>query len=233
MWLLSPPGDADQENKDLWPQLEKKLQELRGEMGAKRRRVILASPEAAAKTAAYFASNSGKSCRVAGPLTKVMMTRRFRARAGAKLHLIFCLPTSRVGVFLQRNSLCISVTTTTLCHLLIHERNSNVESFFFFARQGRRSFFAAASPSAKSVKGSQGGVLVAARSSLQLGAIVANVDDHEVEWRGHDWVACVVKAESSPYVDVTAFMTSTADARCLENVSKLRQISVFAAQTEA
>ena len=43
-------------------------------------------------------------------------------------------------------------------------------------------FFAAASPSCKSVKGSHGGVLVAPRSSLQLGAMVANVE----EWKGHD-----------------------------------------------
>ena len=97
--------------------------------------------------------------------------------------------------------------------------------FFFFARQERRSFFTAASPSSKYVKGSHGGVLVAPRSSWQLGAIVANVDDHKVEWRGRDWVACVVKAVRASYVDIRAFMTSTADARCLENVSKLRQIS--------
>ena len=98
-------------------------------------------------------------------------------------------------------------------------------SSLFFARQERRSFFAAASPSSKSVKGSHDGVLVAPRSSLQLGTIVANVDDHEVEWRGHDWVACVVKAVTASYVDIRAFMTSTADARCLENVSKFRLIT--------
>ena len=44
---------------------------------------------------------------------------------------------------------------------LIRERNSNVESFS--ARQERRSFFAAASPSRKSVKGSHRGVLVVSR----------------------------------------------------------------------
>ena len=43
--------------------------------------------------------------------------------------------------------------------------------------------------------------------------------------RGHDWVACVVKAVRASYVYVTAYMTSTTDARCPENVSKLRPIS--------
>ena len=46
---------------------------------------------------------------------------------------------------------------------------------------------------------------------------------NKVEWRGHDWVACVVEAVRASFV--TACMTSTADARCHENVSKLRQIS--------
>ena len=69
------------------------------------------------------------------------------------------------------------------------------------------------------MKGSHGGVLVAARSSLQLGAMVANVDDHKVEWRGHDWAACVVKAVRASYVYITAYVTSTADARCPEKVS--------------
>ena len=36
---------------------------------------------------------------------------------------------------------------------------------------------------------------------------------------------CVVKAVKASYLHVTAYMTSNADARCLENVSTLRQIS--------
>ena len=107
---------------------------------------------------------------------------------------------------------------------LIRERNSSAVAFFS-ASQAGRFFFAAASPSSKSVKGSHGSVLVAPRNSLQPGAMAANVDDHKVEWRGHDCVACVVKAVRASYVHVTAYMTSTADARCPENVSKLRQIS--------
>ena len=75
---------------------------------------------------------------------------------------------------------------------LIRERKSNVESFL--AREERRLFLAAASPSSKSMKGSHGGVLVAPRRSLQPGAMVANVDNNKVERRGHDWAACVVKA---------------------------------------
>ena len=64
----------------------------------------------------------------------------------------------------------------------------------FFVSSGTRFLFAAASPSSKSVKGSHGGVLVAHRCSLQQGAMVANVDYKKVEWRGHDWVTCVVKS---------------------------------------
>ena len=58
--VIAPPGDADQENKDLWPQLEKKMQQLLGEMGANRRRV-LASLEAAAKTAADLQAAAAKA----------------------------------------------------------------------------------------------------------------------------------------------------------------------------
>ena len=57
---------------------------------------------------------------------------------------------------------------------VVRERNSSVESFS--APQERKFFFASASPSSKSVKGSHGCVLVAPRSSLQLGGMVANVD---------------------------------------------------------
>ena len=64
------------------------------------------------------------------------------------------------------------------------------------------------------MKGSHGGVLVAPRCSLQLGATVADVENNKVEWKGHDWVACVVKAVQAAYLCVTAYMTSTADARC-------------------
>ena len=80
-------------------------------------------------------------------------------------------------------------------------------------------------PSSKSVKGSHGGVLAAARSSLQLGAMVVNVEHNKIEWRGHDWVACVVKAVRASYVYLTSYKTSTADARCPEIVSELRQVS--------
>ena len=50
---------------------------------------------------------------------------------------------------------------------LIRQRNPSVEAFF--ASQERRFFFAAASLSSKSVRGSHGGVLAALPSSLQLG----------------------------------------------------------------
>ena len=53
---------------------------------------------------------------------------------------------------------------------------------------------------------------------VATGAMVAN--DHKV-----DRVACVVKAVRDSYVHITAYMTSTADARCPENVPKLLQIS--------
>ena len=105
----------------------------------------------------------------------------------------------------------------------IRERISSVESFS--ARQVTRSFFAAASLSSKSVKGSQGSVLVVHRSTLQLGAMVANVDAHEIEWRGRDLVACVVQAVKASYLCITAHTTSTAGVRCPENVSELCQIS--------
>ena len=55
----------------------------------------------------------------------------------------------------------------------------NVESFL--PRQERRFFFAAASPSSKSVKGSHGGVVVAPRCSLRLGAMVVDVENNKVE----------------------------------------------------
>ena len=51
--VIEPPEDADQEAKDIWKQhneLERKLQHIRGEMGAqaaKRRKVNLASPQGA------------------------------------------------------------------------------------------------------------------------------------------------------------------------------------------
>ena len=60
---------------------------------------------------------------------------------------------------------------------LVRERNSSDESIS--APQERKFFFASASPSSKSVKGSHGGVLVAPRILLQLGAMVANVDARE------------------------------------------------------
>ena len=62
--------------------------------------------------------------------------------------------------------------------LLIRERNLSVETFS--ASQGRRCLFASAPPSSKSVKGSHRGVLAAHRSSLQLGAMVANVDGRQI-----------------------------------------------------
>ena len=154
------------------------------------------------------------------------MLKNVRARSRSPAASPFCLPTSHVGVFQRRNSFCINIMTISLCHLeshLIRERNSSVEAFS--PSQGRRFFFAAASPSSKSVKGSHGGVLVAPCSSLRPGALVANVDDQKVECRGHDWAVCVVKSVRTSYVYITAYMTSTADARCPENVSKLRQIS--------
>ena len=56
---------------------------------------------------------------------------------------------------------------------LTRERKSKVDRFL--ASQGRRFFFAAASTSSQSAKGSHGGVLVAPRSSWQQGAMVAHV----------------------------------------------------------
>ena len=73
------------------------------------------------------------------------------------------------------------------CHVVssaeshfIRERNSCVG---FFETKGG-AFFAAASPSSKSVKGSHGGVLAGTRSSLQLGEIVANVDEQQGRMEG-------------------------------------------------
>ena len=80
------------------------------------------------------------------------------------------------------------------------------------------------------VKGSHGGVLVAPRILLQLGAMDANVVVQKIERRGRDWAACVVKAVNGSYLYITAYMTSTADARFLESVSKLRQISCLLSQ---
>ena len=57
--------------------------------------------------------------------------------------------------------------------------------------------------------------------------MVANVENNKVAWQGHDWVACVVRGEKASYLYVAAYMTSTAAARCPENVSKLRQISIL------
>ena len=106
---------------------------------------------------------------------------------------------------------------------LIRQRNSDVESLF--ARQGRSFFFASVSPASKSVKGSHGGVLVAPRYSLQLGAMFADVENSKLERKGHDRVACVVKAVKVSCLCVTAYMKSNADVRCPENVTKLRKIS--------
>ena len=50
---------------------------------------------------------------------------------------------------------------------LIRERNSSVEAFI--ASQERKFFFAATTPSSKSVKGSHGGVLVAPAARCNLG----------------------------------------------------------------
>ena len=55
--------------------------------------------------------------------------------------------------------------------------------------------------------------------------MVANVGAQKVELNDRDSAACVVKAVKFSYLYVTAFMTSTLDARNPENVSKLRQIS--------
>ena len=69
--VIESPEDADQETKDLWKQhseLEKKLQHLRGEMGAqaaKRRKINLASPEAAAKAAAELQVAAAKATKEA------------------------------------------------------------------------------------------------------------------------------------------------------------------------
>ena len=68
-------------------------------------------------------------------------------------------------------------------------------------REERRFFFAAT--------GSHGSVLVAPRCSLQQEAMVPNVQINKVEWRGHDRVACVVKAVKGSHQNVTVYMTST------------------------
>ena len=66
------PEDADQETKDFWQQcsdLEKKMQQLRGEMGAqaaKRRKVNLTSPAPAAKTAADLQAAAANAAEEAG-----------------------------------------------------------------------------------------------------------------------------------------------------------------------
>ena len=52
----------------------------------------------------------------------------------------------------------------------------------------------------------------------------ADVENNKLEWKGHDRVACVVKVKVS-CLYVTAYMTSNADARCPENVTKLSKIS--------
>ena len=55
--------------------------------------------------------------------------------------------------------------------------------------------------------------------------MVANDENNNVKRKGHGRVAWVVKAVKALYWFVTAYMTSTADARCPENLSKLRKIA--------
>ena len=45
--------------------------------------------------------------------------------------------------------------------------------------------------------------------------------------KNHDFVACVFKTVKASHLHVAAYMTSTADAPCPENLSKLRQMSNF------
>ena len=65
--VIELPKDADQETKDLWQQhcdLEKRMLQLRGEMGAEaanNRKVNLEMPEAAAKTAADLQAAAAKA----------------------------------------------------------------------------------------------------------------------------------------------------------------------------
>ena len=71
--VIELPEDTDPETKDFWQQhreIEKKMQQLQGEMGvqgAKRRKVKLASPEAAAKTAAELQAAAATAEEAGGP----------------------------------------------------------------------------------------------------------------------------------------------------------------------
>ena len=73
--------------------------------------------------------------------------------------------------------------TITLCHLLSRVWFVNATRALNHSQllRGESFSFASASPSSMSVKGSHGGVLVAPRILLQLGAMVANVDAQKIE----------------------------------------------------
>ena len=120
------PKDADQETKDLWQQhheLEKKVQQLRGEMGAKaakRREANLASPEAVVKVAAEAQAATTNAAEAEGgsSLARSSFMERVRSQSRSPAASPVCLPTFRVGVLSLRPSLCITVMTITLCHSL-------------------------------------------------------------------------------------------------------------------
>ena len=88
-------------------------------------------------------------------------------------------------------SVChLAGTITMLC--LVSSRISFGNAIrrwsLFLARQERRFFFAAASLSGKSVRGSHGGMLVAPRSTQKLG-MGANVAAQKIEWKALDLAA--------------------------------------------
>ena len=112
--VIEPPEDADQETKDHWEQhteLEKKLQLLRGEMGAeaaKRRKVNVEMRQPPRRLLSCKQQRRTPQRKQEGRRAFDQGADDGEILSSEQSHVasIFCLQTSRVWVLLQRNSNC-------------------------------------------------------------------------------------------------------------------------------
>ena len=122
-------------------------------------------------------------------LTKVRMTKKFWALSRSPSAFQFCLPTLCVEVFLWTNSFCINVMTT-MCLLNRVYFVNEIRLLSLFSLSGEKVFLCRC----VTVQQVCERFIRRCAGSLQLGAMFASVENNNVEWRGHDSVACVVKA---------------------------------------
>ena len=147
---------------------------------AKRRKVNLASLEAAVKTAADLQAAAAKAAEEAAGC-RASNQSACDEEAQTSQQDPSCIS------FVFANITCWSAPAEKLILYQCHDYhvvpfaesrvlvNATRALFHSQLLRGEKFFFASASPSSKSVKGSHGCVLVAPRSSLQLGGMVANV----------------------------------------------------------